>query len=337
LVWLGQAAATEIPKLPIALSNNATTMLMMDAGPALFSFTGLLAGKGWQDVTSNAWWLPPNSKQWQSLPAVPGGEGRLAAVAVTANQSVWLFGGYTVAEDGSEVSTVETFKAVYQRMTDIPIPVDDAVALVYQNRYIYLISGWHDVGNVNLVQIYDTHTDQWQQATPWPGDPVFGHAGAIASNKLLVCGGVKITHSKEGDRDFVITDACWQGTISASDHRRIGWQPIEPMPGAARYRAGSANLHGDAIVFIGGSDNPYNYDGIGYNGLASQPLDNIVSFDFSNHQWRCHAKSRVASMDHRGLLLLPDQTTVRVGGMLSNQQVTAEVLQQSISTPQACQ
>ena len=38
----------------------------------------------------------------------------------------------------------------------MPVPVDDSVALSYKERYIYLISGWHNDGNVNLVQVYDT-------------------------------------------------------------------------------------------------------------------------------------------------------------------------------------
>ncbi len=337
------AMADEFPDLSMAVSNNAVTALSSADGPILFSFAGLLVGKTWQDVTNKAWWLPAGAKQWQALPPVPGDQGRLAAVAVSADQAVWLFGGYTVAEDGSEVSTPETFRVnpyadqIYQRMSDMPVPVDDAAALVYQDRYIYLISGWHDVGNVNLVQVYDTQTDQWQQATQWPGAPVFGHAGAIVDRKLLVCGGVKIEYLATGGRDFVLTDACWQGTISSTDIRRIGWQQITPMPGPGRYRPAAAELaDGSGVVFIGGSDNPYNYDGMGYNKVASEPLADVVSFDFASQQWRCHKDSSVASMDHRGLLVLPDQTSVRIGGMLAGQQVTSKVLSQAISEPVAC-
>jgi hypothetical protein len=42
----------------------------------------------------------------------------------------------------------------------MPVPVDDDISLPYQSRYIYLISGWHNDGNVNLVQLYDTKTNQ---------------------------------------------------------------------------------------------------------------------------------------------------------------------------------
>lgn len=339
----GAAQISELPELPEGVSNNAITMRTTEQGHELFSFTGLLAGKSWRDVTDKAWWLPAGAEQWQALPPVPGGQGRLAAVAVTANQSIWLFGGYTVAEDGSEVSTPETFKvnptgeSVYQRMTDMPIPVDDVAAMVYQDRYIYLISGWHDVGNVNLVQVYDTQTDSWQQATPWPGLPVFGQSGGIAGNQMLVCGGVRIEYPSAGARDFLLTDACWLGVINANDSRRIQWRPVPPMPVSGRYRAAAAGLpDASGVVFIGGSDNPYNYNGIGYNDQPSAPLKSIISFDFASGQWQCRGDASIPSMDHRGLLLLPDGSSLRLGGMLTDQQVSGLALQQSIPEVVPC-
>ena len=54
----------------------------------------------------------------------------------------------------------------FKERASMPVPVDDAIAVVYQDRYIYLISGWHDFGNVNLVQQYDVIADSWSQATP---------------------------------------------------------------------------------------------------------------------------------------------------------------------------
>jgi hypothetical protein len=39
----------------------------------------------------------------------------------------------------------------YKALTFMPVPVADSIVLPYQNRYIYLISGWHNDGDVNLV------------------------------------------------------------------------------------------------------------------------------------------------------------------------------------------
>ena len=78
----------------------------------------------------------------------------------------WLFGGYTVAADGSEESMAGVYRIrpgepELQWVTNMPVPVEDSVLLVYQDRYIYLVSGWHDLGNVNLVQVLDTQTLTW--------------------------------------------------------------------------------------------------------------------------------------------------------------------------------
>lgn len=47
----------------------------------------------------------------------------------------------------------------------MPVPVDDSVSLTYQDRYIYLVSGWHKDDNVLNVQMYDSQTDIWVPAT----------------------------------------------------------------------------------------------------------------------------------------------------------------------------
>lgn len=336
-----QLLAANDLKQPV--TNNAVAYLATESSAGYFSFGGLLSGKTWQDVTNKAWWLSNQTGQWWSLPPVPGAAGRLASVAVSANDNVWLFGGYTVAEDGTELSLADVYrvnphaKPIYQRVSDMPVPVDDATAFVYRDRYIYLISGWHDVGNVNLVQMYDTKTDTWQQATPYPGNPVFGHAGGMVGNRLLVCGGVKIDYAASKPRQFTGSVQCWLGEVNPVDLRRINWQPVAPMPAGSRYRSAAAGLEEyKRIVFIGGSDNPYNYDGIGYNGDASEPIAGIVSFDLASRQWYCHGDMEVASMDHRGLLANDSQLTT-IGGMQAGQTVSAAVVTHTLSAGTVCQ
>lgn len=108
-------------------------------------------------------------------PALPGGVGRLAATAVAESNGVLVFGGYNVAEDGSELSLRDNWyfdpaSGEFAVRAAMPVPVDDSVSLAVGNS-IYLVSGWHNRGNVNLVQRYNTVTDEWDQATPCPGDP----------------------------------------------------------------------------------------------------------------------------------------------------------------------
>src|SRR6202008_3242770 len=106
----------------------------------------------------------------------------------------FIFGGYVVDAQGGEttVSDLNVFVPIedrYYRGKDIPVPVDDAVVGLYRDRYIYLIGGWSKTEAVRNVQVYDTEKDQWMQATPIPGTPVFGHAGAILGNTIVYVDG----------------------------------------------------------------------------------------------------------------------------------------------------
>ena len=317
-----QIVAVQGPALPHPVSNNAVAGFRSADGFHLLSLMGLAGGRGWQNVASEAWYLPPGSDAWQRLRDVPGGEGRLAGTAATVAGDVYVFGGYTVAEDGSERSVAKAYRLDTERLSwhelePMPVPVDDAVSVVYLDRYVYLVSGWHDLGNVNLVQIYDVEEDAWRQATPWPGEAVFGHAGGIAGNRMLVCDGVAVRLADNGKRRFETVDACYLGEIDAGDIRRIHWQVVAPHPGSARYRiaATGAATHDGEIVFAGGSDNPYNYDGIGYDGNVSQASAEVFAWRFAEHRWHRYGRLPQATMDHRGLIANAG-TFYIVGGMV---------------------
>jgi hypothetical protein len=79
------------------------------------------------------------------------------------------------------------------------------------------------------------------------------------------------------------------------------------------------------IVFIGGSDNPYNYNGIGYNEIPSSPSSDALLYDLESGSWREPQTTATASMDHRGLVEYGDQW-ITAGGMLHGQQVTDKLL-----------
>ena len=210
------------------------------------------------------------------IASVPVPEGRLASAAVTVAGKIYIFGGYTVAEDGDEVSTPEVFAfdpktGRYEAKADMPTPVDDTVAVPYQNRFIYLISGWHDEGNVQLVQMYDTQTNAWTEATPFPGKAVFGHAGGISGNSIIVSDGVAVADKLvDGKRKFVAARMTWRGDIDPKNPTEIVWKPVDSHAGPARYRmAAIGDEAGQRVIFAGGGDNPYNYNGIGYDGVPA--------------------------------------------------------------------
>lgn len=315
--------------LPQPVTNNAVALV----DGTLISFAGLGAGKTHDDVHAKVYQRELNEARWQAVGTLPDNVGRLATVAVGVGPLAYVFGGYTVAEDGSEVSTPEVWaydpkRRSFADLAPMPVPVDDAVAVTYQDRYIYLISGWHDLANVNLVQRYDIETDTWAQATPWPGESVFGHAGGIVGNTMIVCDGVRVVVKAEGPRAFEMTNECFRGAIRADDPRRIDWHRLPPHPGPARYRmaaTGSAATNG--VVFAGGSDNPYNFNGIGYNGEPSEPIGGVFVWDFESNDWVVHVESVVPTMDYRGLIEVAPRRFATIGGMRAEQAVSADTIE----------
>lgn len=319
-----------IPPLPAALSNNAVAGISVNGESRLYSFLGLGAGKQWHDITRAAYGWREGRDHWRELPPVPVFQGRLASIAAVAGGNIYLFGGYTVAEDGHEVSTPEVLRfdpisETWSTVLAMPVPVDDSVAVVLEDRYIYLVSGWHMDRNVALVQVYDSLEDRWAQATPFPGEPVFGHAGALLARSMVICDGVILT-VRDRKRDFAASDACWRGDIHADDPLRIEWLRIASHPGPPRYRMGAAAAveHG-LVVFAGGSENPYNYDGMGYDGQPSLGSARVQGYNPAHNQWLALPLLPIPSMDHRGMPVI-DGKFYLIGGMRDNQQVAADVI-----------
>lgn len=326
-----QASAQVAPApLPQALSNNAVAVAMVDGAPRIYSFFGLGPGKTHADIGRAAFEYDSSRNVWNPLPDVPVAQGRIASIAAAAGGGIYLFGGYTVAADGHEVSTPDVMRfdpatRGYSKVAPMPTPVDDSVALVHENRRIYLVSGWHQDRNVPLVQIYDIRENRWTRASDFPGTPVFGHAGAILGNDLLICDGVRLD-VVGGKRTFTASPECWRGRIAADDPARIEWRQTASHPGPPRYRMAAAGdpASGDAL-FLGGSENPYNYNGIGYDGRPSPASARAQAYDFRADQWRELSSLPEASMDHRGLATIDGRHHL-IGGMRDAQQVSAEVI-----------
>ncbi|MCZ8530140.1 Kelch repeat-containing protein [Alteromonas sp. PRIM-21] len=332
------AAPTALPALPEPVSNNAVASVTIDDAQYVFSFMGLGKCKTHNDVHNRAWQLVINNNdkplQWQALSPVPSSlalKGRLASVAVGVKDSVYIFGGYTVDEHHNEISTPDVYKyspttGKYTLLAPMPVPVDDASALVYQDRYVYLVSGWHNDGNVNLVQVYDTQTGQWQQASPFLGKPVFGQAGGIVNNTIVICDGVSVTPHSDKRRSFAAETACFKGVIDKQNPLKIDWRTLDHPTGTARYRmAAAGDKTTNKIYFVGGSTNPYNYNGIGYNGEPSTADDAIWAFDIAEETWVISkTEAEAPTMDHRGLINV-NGSWVTIGGMLGAQRVTSKV------------
>jgi hypothetical protein len=344
---LNTVIAQPLPDLPEPVSNNAVAYVKAEDDEYLLSFMGLGSGKTYLDVHNKVWALKlsvTDAEQisWQIKSPVPSSlplKGRLASIAVGIKNKAYIFGGYTVDKDHNEISSPDSyaydvFNDRYTILAPMPVPVDDAVALVYQQRYIYLISGWHNEGNVNLTQVYDIQTNSWHQASPFLGASVFGHAGGIVDNNMLICDGVKVQANVSKKRSFVAEPACYSGTINDKSPFKIDWRKVAHPTGTARYRmAVASDSISKRIWFLGGSENPYNYNGIGYDGQPSEPSNQLWEFDWHSQTWQLKTLP-AATMDHRGAIILPmpvaeeqnrEPQMVVIGGMGLKQQSLAQV------------
>lgn len=163
-------------------------------------------------------------------------------------------------------------------------------------------------------------TARWAAATPIPGAPVFGHAGGIVGDVIVTCDGVTVDRSR--DPAFRITDACWRGEIDPTRPTRITWSRLPAHPAEPRYRAAAGPWRDrHLLVFVGGTANPYNYDGVGYDGLPSEPESPTFAYDVAAGGWIRGPESPVPTMDHRGLVGVGPELWV-VGGMTSGRRVT---------------
>lgn len=332
LSYGASATICTIPMMPEGHSNNAVAQTMVGGKNAVFSFMGLKRGKTHSDISKAAYMWVEEDANWTVLPDVPVAEGRLAATAVGVGGQVYLFGGYTVAADGAEVSTVENFRfdpvtKSYSRIADMPVAVDDAVSFLYQDRYIYLVSGWHNDGNVSDVQVYDTAADSWFKATDYPGTPVFGHAGGIVENQFVIADGVAVVSKDEnGRRQFDTVNEGWVGTIDPENPAVISYKRLPQLPGRGHYRMGGV---GDSqkkrVIFVGGTPDAFNYNGISYKGEPSEPKTHVFAWYFTQDRWVVLPNLPQASMDHRGIVNI-HKRWYTIGGMLEGQQVTSRVM-----------
>lgn len=328
---LASGAALAQPDAPVARANWAVA----HTTDHVYTFYGLGPGKTYADIARDAYALDLRAGRWKKVADIPVPEGRLASSALSVGGKVFLIGGYTVSPKGEEVSTPEVMRflpesARFETETRMPVPVDDSVAMPWRERWIVLVSGWHDKANVADVQIYDTETRQWLEGTPYPGTPVFGHAGGLVGDTMVICDGVSAAKGPDGKNLFAISNECWQGKLDAQQPSRIGWSRLPAHPGVPLYRSGAV---GDAgrILFAGGSPRPYNFNGIGYDKLPAEASGAVFSFDPVRGVWQSHAPLPQAGMDFRGLVPLGGSEYGLFGGMRAGQKVSAGVIRFKLS------
>lgn len=315
---------TPLPAYPTPIANNAVTSVDNGDGTfTLYSFMGIRNPADQETITPASYRLLYPGGDWQQIADAPllNGRAKIGASAATVAGRVYLIGGYTV-RGFSEVTEHRLFRYdapgdQYIELARVPVEVDDTVVGVFQDRYLYLVSGWHGPLNRNVpnTQVYDTQTDAWVQATPIPAPlpGLFGHSGTIIGDRIIYMDGVRST-------DFRISNRVFVGRIDPNgngDIAEIAWSEIPAHPGSPTYRAAASQGGFDgSMLLVGGSDNPYNFDGNGFNGRPAFPLDQILRHDPIIGDWSVlsEAGEHTPTMDHRALVRI-GRNWATVGGM----------------------
>jgi N-acetylneuraminic acid mutarotase len=325
-VFLLAADQPKIPPMPGAVSSNAVASLKN--GIELYSLMGIGTKRTWDDITNKVYVLRLSSGKWAEGRAVPGVAGRLGSSALGAKGKVFLFGGYVVDGQGTEITVGDVNAYLpeerrWYRGEDIPVPVDSAVIGMNHDRYVYLVGGRSKNGPVNKVQVYDIEKNTWSQATPFPGTPVWGHAGGLADDVIVFVDGAK----KNTDGSYVASDECWMGKIDRKDPNKIEWSKLPTHPGPGRFGiVAGAGERDHKILFSGGTTNPHNFKGLEYDGKPAEISPVTFAFEVHGARWETISEDTFdVRTDGRGILLTPLGPLI-LGGMLKNQAVSARVL-----------
>jgi N-acetylneuraminic acid mutarotase len=326
-IFLLAADNPKMPPMPEAVSGNAVAALKN--GLEVYSLMGVGTKKTWDDVTNKVYLLRLTSGKWTEGKPVPGVGGRLGASAIGARSQIFLFGGYLVDSKGAEITVPDVNAYLpddhrWYRGEDMPVAVDRAVIGVNQNRYIYLVGGRSKNGPVNNVQVYDAEKNKWSQATPFPGAPVFGHAGGLVDDAIVFVDGAK--KNPGAGNPYVASDECWLGRIDKKDPNKIEWSKLPPHPGPGRFGIVAGDEREHKIVFSGGTTAPHNFKGLDDDG---KPFEiSPVTFVYQPHgnRWQTITEDTVDVRSDSGGILNTPVGLVIIGGMLKNQAATARVL-----------
>lgn len=319
---------SKIPAMPAAVTDNAVVTLRN--GLDVYSLMGIGPKRTWDDVTSQVYILHIASAKWSAGPRVPGVGGRLGASAVSAKEKIYVFGGFLLDSKGNRFTAGDVNMFLprdqkWYRGADIPIPVDSAVIGVNHDRYVYLVGGRSKNGPVNNVQVYDIQKNTWSEATPFPGTPVYGHAGGLGDDTIVFVDGAKKNTGDSGP-PYVPSDDCWIGRIDKKNPNKIEWKKLPPHPGRARFGIVAGAREKDRqILFSGGSPSVHDFKGLDWQGKPVEFSRVTFSYDVRANRWDLVTdENEDAHSDSRGIVSTPIGHLV-VGGLNREASVSSRV------------
>jgi N-acetylneuraminic acid mutarotase len=253
--------------------------------------------------------------------------GKIAAGASYMDGIIYIVGGYHVLDNGSEISSklVHRFDCesniFLSDATELPIAIDDHVQAVWRDSLLYVITGWSNNGNRALVQVYNPNSNTWEfQFQQWNNAlySSFGASGTIIDDTIIYLGG-----SRSGS-SFTLQTQLRKGVIDPNTPLEINWSNKEIPVEQSLYRAASISFNNKAL-WLGGSNNTYNYDGVAYDGSGGvEP-----SFQTVKHvgDSLCNEQNNLLPMDLRGAAFFSKNGSAFLcGGMTANQTTSNKTL-----------
>lgn len=325
----GQVSVTEVGKLPVSVSNNAVCEGFIDQQPYLFSFGGIDSTKKNTGIHLKSYRYNIATGKSQRIADLPDTLGKIAAGASQIDNIIYIVGGYHVFSDRSELSSNKVHRYDVANNTylsdgpNLPTATDDHVQAVWRGKLLYVVTGWSDVSNIALVQVYNPSTNTWAAGTPVPNSDdfkSFGASGSIIGDTIYYFGGAS---SASG---FRIQKTLRKGVINPDQPTEITWTLSTPSTDIKGYRMAATTV-GNTLHWLGGSGKTYNYNGIAYNGsggVAPTHRDLSIRGDFD--QWTENFVTELP-MDLRGIAQVNDTVKYLAGGMIDGQTVTHKVYQ----------
>lgn len=138
---------------------------------------------------------------------------------------------------------------------------------------------------------------------PLPADDSV--SGVWRDRLIFLVGGWATDNNVDVVQIFDPAQDTWtRGDINPAEPTQIAWRAIAHHPGPARYRTAAGPVHAGGVtgvMFVGGTTNPYNYNGIGYDGQPSEPESTSWIYDIDRDAWIA-GPSTPPTMDHRGFV-----------------------------------
>lgn len=316
----------EMAAMPEAVTNNAVCEGFINDNAYVFSFGGIDTSLAFSGIHNRSYKYDVANDTWSSIASLPDA-GKIAMAASRIDDIIYIMGGYYVASNGSETSSdkVHRYDVINNVFLSdgapIPVPIDDHVQVVYNNELIYLITGWSDNQNVNNVQIYNPSSNTWQVGTSTPNNNLyetFGSSGTIIGNTIYYHGGA------QNGGSFPISFQLRKGEIDVTDPTQITWSVDTLEMALSSYRSTALTIE-DTMLFVGGSNTTYNFDGIAYNNSG---IVNPAQQAFAVYPGESYVVDTSVNvpMDLRGNAKTEEKVFFLAGGILNNQQVSDQLL-----------